>query len=176
MRRSRRAANRTVLGLAGLALVTAAAAPAGVLRGLRAGARLCPGPVRELLTGHPTAAAAVCGCLGILLGAALLAAQLPGRTPRRLPLGAPRCSLDGRAVRLACTRIPGVARARCRLTGTRRRPELALTLRLHPDACPQEVLDAVGATVLPPVAALLTPQPGTHIRLHVRRPRSGRAV
>ncbi|MFD4245709.1 hypothetical protein ACFWP3_29570 [Streptomyces sp. NPDC058525] len=178
--RSRGAANRAALGLTGFILCITAASWA---RWGTVGSppHLDLTPVRDRLSGHPTAALTVLGCLGLLLGMALLKAQFRGRVPRRLPLTSPRCSLDSRALRRAartgCTAVPGVVRARCRLNGSVKRPELTLILHLDCRARPDDVLTAIGTSVLPSLAALLAPQPlNTRILLRVQRPRRVKAA
>ncbi|MFD4244546.1 hypothetical protein ACFWP3_23570 [Streptomyces sp. NPDC058525] len=172
--------NRAVLAIAGLTLLTAATS-AGPWGGFASTLRTSVSQVRNRLPeSHTQIALTVVGCLGLLCGLALLALQVRGRTQRSLPLAAARGSLDCRAllrsVRTGCTKVPGVARARCRLTGPGRRKELAIVLYLERGACPQDVLAAVGAGVLPQIAAFLAPRPvHARIRLIVRgapRPRA----
>ncbi|MEU8777097.1 hypothetical protein [Streptomyces sp. NPDC048606] len=177
--RSRGVANRVALALVGSALIAGAATATGTAGAMGIGAGVAS--VRARLGEHPTAAPALVGCLGLFLGVTLLVARVRGRAPRRrLSLTAPGCTLDAgalrRAVRGGCAEIPGVVRARCRLTGTGARPRLAVTLHLDPGARPDEVLAALTTTVLPPVAALLPPRLDTEVRLRVRRPRAGRTV
>ncbi|MFE6225934.1 hypothetical protein [Microtetraspora glauca] len=172
--RSRPVANRTALALAGLAL-----SASGVAAVLGAEDRIL-----AALSRHPDHAdhRLLIAAGGAALAAALvlLTAQIPRPVRRRLQLAVPGCGLDSRAVRHAvqagCTAVPGVARARCRLTGGRRTTRLTLTLTLNATAHPGDVLTAVSDGVLHQIAPLLTPRRlHTRIRLRVRRPRPRRA-
>ncbi|MFF9340475.1 hypothetical protein ACF1CG_12100 [Streptomyces sp. NPDC014773] len=172
--RSRTVANRTALALAGLALLApgAAAARWGEERILTAALQhLEPADHRLLLAASGAALAA---------SLVLLTAQIPRPGRRRLSLPAPGCRLDSRAVRHAvgtgCAAVPGVVRARCRLTGRRGTVRLAITLTVNGAVHPGEVLAAVADGVLTQIAPLLAPRRlHTRIRLRVRRPRPYRA-
>ncbi|MFF0483009.1 hypothetical protein [Streptomyces sp. NPDC004435] len=168
-------ANRSMLALSGCALLAAAAGAArwGGHDVLRAGLR------HVERAGHGYVALA--GLLGTVAGLWLLAAQLPRRAPRRLRLAAPGCSLDRRAVRRAvrtgCSTVPGVVRARSRLTRDGRSLGLSLTLRIACGTDPGTVLAHVSTVVLPPVEALLGPRPPrTRILLTVARPKARRTT
>ncbi|MFE1349268.1 hypothetical protein [Streptomyces sp. NPDC058757] len=173
--RSRTVANRTALALVGLALLASGAA--AVPRG---GERVLAAALRHL--GHTDHRLLVAAGGAALAGAlVLLTAQLPRPARRRLDLAAPGCRLDSRAVRRAvrdgCAALPGVVRARCRLTGGRRTTRLAVTLTLDATAHPGDVLTAVSDSVLTQVAPLLAPRRlDTRIRLQVRRARPRRAL
>lgn len=163
--RSRAAVNRTVLALAGSALM-ACASPGGGFTLHEVAQR-----AEEAVPGARIWA----GCLGLLAGVLLLAAQTGRRAPARLPLPGPGCSLDRRAVRLAvqagCAQLPGVVRARCRLAGRGRRLRLVVVLRLTGRARPGETVAAVAEGLLPQFAALLAPRRlDTRIHVTVRRP------
>ncbi|MFG2834316.1 hypothetical protein ACGFYE_04890 [Streptomyces zaomyceticus] len=171
----RTAANRTVLALTGLALLTA-----GIAATRQADDRILTAAVRHLQQAdHRLLLAA--GSAGLAAALALLAAQIPRPAPRRLDLSAPGCRLDRRAVRHAtqvgCAAVPGVLRARCRLTGNRRMMQMSLTLTVNSTAHPGDVLTAVSDSVLAQITPLLTPRRlHTRIRLHVPSPRSRRAL
>ncbi|MGW5002689.1 hypothetical protein ACWEP8_34105 [Streptomyces hydrogenans] len=172
--RSRAAvADRAALALAGTALLAGAAGATrwGGDRILRTGLRYLE------QAGHGPVALA--GLLGTALWCCLLATRLPRPAPRRLRLPAPGCSLDSRAVRRAvrarCSAVPGVVRARCRLTRRGRRLDLSLTLTLDRGTNPAAVLTDVSTTVLPPFTTLLTPgRLSTRIHLTVPRHRRRR--
>ncbi|WP_051804254.1 hypothetical protein [Streptomyces griseus] len=173
--RSRTTANRTALGLAGTALLVLGAAA------VRWGEEeLLTAVLRRLeQTDHRLLLAASGAALAASL--VLLAAQIPLPARRRLSLRSPGCRLDSRAVRRAvrtgCAAVPGVVRARCRLTGRRGTMRLALTLTVNGTAHPDEVLTAVADGVLGQIAPLLAPRRlDTRIRLRVRRPRPHRAL
>ncbi|MFK0221225.1 hypothetical protein ACIQWN_23920 [Streptomyces vinaceus] len=172
--RSPTVANRMVLALAGTALlITATVAARGAENPI---VHAALGQVRRYAPGSLILA----GCLALAASVVLLTAQIPRRAPRRLRLRAPGCHLDSRAVRRAvrtqCSTLPGVVRARCRLTGRGHAMSLAITLTVDGTAHPADLLAAVSDGVLPQVAALLTPRRlETRIRLHVQRPRRHRA-
>ncbi|AZM93553.1 hypothetical protein [Streptomyces sp. W1SF4] len=173
--RNRTVANRTALALSGLALLTAGAAATwwGDGKTLVAAVRHLEEADRGLLlTATSTALAA---------SMALLTAQIPRPARRRLNLPAPGCRLDSRAlrhaVRAGCATVPGVVRARCRLTGRRRTMRLTITLTVRGSAHPGDVLTAVADGVLVQIEPLLTPRRlHTRIRLQVQRPRPHRAL
>ncbi|MFT2019578.1 alkaline shock response membrane anchor protein AmaP [Streptomyces sp. 796.1] len=93
--------------------------------------------------------------LGLLAHACWLLAQ-PPRAPRSLPVPTPtpddaaetphhtlRTSALTQVMTAQAAGLPGVRRARVRLTGNRRRPRARLTLVLAPDASPRAVLTAL---------------------------------
>ena len=99
----------------------------------------------------------------------------------RLRLPAPGCRLDSRAVRHAvrtgCVAVPGVVRARCRLTGRGGAMCLSVTLTVQGTAHPDEVMTAVTDGVLAQITPLLAPRRlHIRIRLRVQRPRPHRAL
>ncbi|MEU2657283.1 hypothetical protein ABZ615_18395 [Streptomyces sp. NPDC007325] len=167
--------NRTALTLAGLAVLalSGAAATSGGHRVVASGLRRLEeaGPHAVVLTGG----------LGVVVGMCLLAAQSPRSASRRLRLPAPGCSLDSRAVRRAvrvlCSAVPGVTRARCRLTRHGDGLKLSVSLVLSCAAHPDDVLSEFSDRVLPQITASLAPRRlRTCVRLTVRRTRSRRAV
>jgi hypothetical protein len=91
--------------------------------------------------------------LVLLLGLIWLLRQLPGATPRNVPLGgsAPRGGIAvhgsalARAIRDQILAVPGVQHVRVRLTGPGTRPRLHLTVVLTETARPREVLHALQA-------------------------------
>ncbi|MFE3127923.1 hypothetical protein ACFXHD_31425 [Streptomyces hydrogenans] len=167
--------NRLALALAGTALLACAAS------GARWGEALAlPAGLRHLERAGPALVASA-SLLGTAAGLGLLVMQLPRRAPRRLRLATPGCALDGRAVRRAvreaCSTVPGVVRVRCRLTRRGRDLDLSLTLRIVCGTDPRDVLTRVSTAVLPPVEALLAPRRlHTRIDLRVRRPRAHRVA
>ncbi|MFH8259287.1 hypothetical protein [Streptomyces roseolus] len=173
--RSRTMVNRMVLALTGLALLASGAAAGwwGEEKAFTSSLRhLEQADHRLLLAGGSAALAA---------SLVLLAVQIPRPARRRLNLPAPGCRLDSRAVRHAvragCAAVPGVVRARCRLTGHRGTMRLAITLTVNGTTHPDEVLTAVADGVLVQIAPLLTPRRlHTRIRLQVQRPRPHRAL
>lgn len=172
--RSRTLANRMVLALSGLALLAAAAATARGAEDQFVHAGLSHLPQARL------APLIIGGCLALAASLALLTAQIPRRAPRRLSLQEPGCHLDSRAIRQAvqagCSAVPGVVRARCRLTGRGHRMSLAIVLTVDRAAHLGDILTAVSDGVLPQIAIVLTPRRlETRIRLRVQRPRPRRA-
>lgn len=173
--RSRTVANRAVLALAGLTLVAAAAVAAG--RGEKQVVDAGLGHLRQAWAGPLILA----GCLALTASLALLIAQIPRRAPRRLSLPEPGCQLDSRAVRhavqAACSAVPGIVRARCRLTGRGHTMDLAIVLTVENSAHPGHILAAVSDGVIPQIAPLLAPRRlQTRIRLTVQRPRPHRVL
>ncbi|WP_331761207.1 hypothetical protein [Streptomyces anulatus] len=171
--RSRGMANRLVLVLAGLVLVAAGAAAA------RWGAEqvVIAGLGRLQRTDDSLLLAA--SCAGLAGSLALLTAQITRPAPRLLPV--PGFRLTGRAVRhaaqAACSAVPGVVGARCRLVGRERTKGLTITLTVDSTADPGDILAAVSYGVVPQIAPLLAPcSLHTRIRLRVRRPRPHRAL
>ncbi|MFE0579643.1 hypothetical protein [Streptomyces sp. NPDC058874] len=166
---SRTVFNRMVLAVAGLALLTAAAATAG-----RVESEAADAAVRQVRQAGPGLLILVC-LLALAASLVLLTAQIPRRAPRRLGLLAPGCHLDSaavrRAVRTGCSAVPGIVRARCRLTGRGPTMTLAVTLTVDSRAHPGEVLAAVTHGVLTQIAAVLSPRHlKTRIRVRVQRP------
>ncbi|MFF2191322.1 hypothetical protein [Streptomyces sp. NPDC058157] len=171
--RSRTVANRAALTLTGLALIAAGAAATrwGEENVLTAALRHLEQADHRLLL--------AAGAVGLAASFFLATAQIPRPARRRLALPAPHCVLDSRAVRQAvragCAAVPGVMRARCRLTGRRHTMRLAITLTVSATAHPGDVVTTVSDIALTHIAPLLAPRRlRTRIRLQVRRPREVR--
>ncbi|MFI0829720.1 hypothetical protein ACH4Q7_35585 [Streptomyces roseolus] len=172
--RSRTVANRAALALTGLAfLAWGAAVWWGEEKIFTAGLRHLEPAEHRLLLAASSA--------GLAASLVLLTAQIPLPARRRLRLPAPGCRLDSRAIRHAvrtgCVAVPGVVRARCRLTGRGGAMCLSVTLTVQGTAHPDEVMTAVTDGVLAQITPLLAPRRlRTRIRLRVQRPRPHRAL
>ncbi|HET6858524.1 MAG TPA: hypothetical protein VFH94_15720, partial [Streptomyces sp.] len=109
---------------------------------------------------------------GVMVGLLCwLAAQAPARRPRRLALPRPALHLSTRAltraVRADAEAVPGVARARVRLSGNARRgrSRLALAVLLEPGAGPAAVLAGLSGE---PLRAARTAAGAGQLALSVR--------
>ncbi|MGW0565077.1 hypothetical protein ACWDZ4_31910 [Streptomyces sp. NPDC003016] len=109
-----------------------------------------------------------------------LVAQGPGRGPRRLALAHPALHLRTRtlvrAVRTEAEAVPGVVRARVRLSGRAARPRLAMAVLLEPEARPAAVLERLAGEQLRAArTAAGRERLVLSVRFRVRGHRTGRA-
>ncbi|MFE2526268.1 hypothetical protein ACFXEL_18720 [Streptomyces sp. NPDC059382] len=187
MSAARSIARRVVLAVAGGLLVTGGAAalaaepavagrlPAGVPTFATGTTWVDPGALDawRAATWWPAAALAALAVTA-LLSAVLLVRQARTGTLRRLPLRHTGADLAGRALRDAVGErlriVPGVARARVRVTGRPDDPVLRIALTLEDTARPADVLGSHVAAVLDEARVFLAPRPlPAEVRCRVRR-------
>ncbi|MFE4633566.1 hypothetical protein ACFRJ1_09315 [Streptomyces sp. NPDC056773] len=119
--------------------------------------------------------------LTALTAAALILLQLRRRTLRRLPLGSPATSVEGRAVTGAVTArllaMPGVHSGRSTLHGTPGSPHLRTRPVVDDTASPRQLLAALTASTVPEARGFLTARDLTaEVRFTVRGPRRRRSA